>query len=205
MEEVKRPGGWSQRVSEIEPFRVVEVLTRAHQLAAAGRDVLHLAAGEPDFSTAEPIIEAGRAALARGETHYSPAAGIPELRQAVSHYYATEYGLQVDPDRIMITPGASGALLLVAALLMNPGDDMLMTDPGYPCNRHFLRLVEGRGRLVPVSADSHYQLNGELVSRHWGERTIGAMVASPAKIAAALRPGRRAPWPAISTSITPDA
>ena len=180
MEEVKRPGGWSQRVSEIEPFRVVEVLTRAHQLAAAGRDVLHLAAGEPDFSTAEPIIEAGRAALARGETHYSPAAGIPELRQAVSHYYATEYGLQVDPDRIMITPGASGALLLVAALLMNPGDDMLMTDPGYPCNRHFLRLVEGRGRLVPVSADSHYQLNGELVSRHWGERTIGAMVASPA-------------------------
>ncbi len=180
MGEVKRPGGWAQRVSEIEPFRVVEVLTRAHQLAAAGRDVLHLAAGEPDFSTAEPIIEAGRAALARGETHYSPAAGIPELRQAVSRYYATEYGLQVDPGRIMVTPGASGALLLVAALLMNPGDEMLMTDPGYPCNRHFLRLVEGRGRLVPVSADSRYQLDGELVARHWGERTIGAMVASPA-------------------------
>ena len=180
MGKLKRPGGWSQRVAEIEPFRVVEVLTRAHQLAAAGRDVVHLAAGEPDFSTAEPIIEAGRAALARGETHYSPAAGIPELRQAVSHYYATEYGLQVDPGRIMITPGASGALLLLAALLMNPGDEMLMTDPGYPCNRHFLRLVEGRGHLVPVGADSRYQLNGELVTRYWGERTIGAMVASPA-------------------------
>ena len=175
-----QPRGFAQRVDEIEPFRVVQVLARATELAAAGRDIVHMAAGEPDFSTAAPIVEAGRAALARGATHYSQAAGIPELREALSRYYADEYGLDISPGRIMVTPGASGALLLLSALLMNPGDGMLMTDPGYPCNRHFLRLVEGRGQLVPVGAATHYQLNAELVAANWQSNTIGAMVASPA-------------------------
>jgi len=163
--------GFAARVDEIDPFRVVEVLARATELERQGRSILHLGAGEPDFPTAEPIIEAGRAALARGATYYSEAAGIPELRQAIADYYASDYGLDVPPERIMVTPGASGALLLVAALLMNPGDGMLMADPGYPCNRHFLRLVEGRGQLVPCGADSRYQLTGELVERHWQENT----------------------------------
>jgi aspartate/methionine/tyrosine aminotransferase len=167
-------------VHEIEPFRVVQVLSRATQLAAAGRDIVHMAAGEPDFATAAPIVEAGRAALARGATYYSQAAGIPELREALSRFYADEYGLDIAPARIMVTPGASGALLLVSALLMNPGDGMLMTDPGYPCNRHFLRLVEGRGQLVPVGSASNYQLTAELVAANWQANTIGAMVASPA-------------------------
>ncbi|NND69583.1 MAG: pyridoxal phosphate-dependent aminotransferase [Halioglobus sp.] len=173
-------GRFAERVAEIEPFRVVEVLERATQLAAAGRDIVHMAAGEPDFATAGPIIEAGRAALARGETHYSQAAGIPRLREALSRHYADTYGLDIAPSRIMVTPGASGALLLIAALLINPGDGMLMTDPGYPCNRHFMRLVEGRGQLVPVGADSNYQLTGALAAQHWQDNTIGAMVASPA-------------------------
>ena len=177
---IDRPGGFSQRMAEIEPFRVVEVLARATQLAAGGADIVHMAAGEPDFVTAAPIVEAGQAALARGATHYSQAAGIPQLREALSRHYADVYGLDVAPSRILITPGASGALLLIAALLMNPGDGMLMTDPGYPCNRHFMRLVEGRGELVPVGADSNYQLNAELVQAHWQDNTIGAMVASPA-------------------------
>ncbi len=180
MERTDRPGGWARRMTEIEPFRVVEVLTRATELAASGRDIVHLAAGEPDFATAAPIVEAGRAALAEGATYYSQAAGIPQLREALSAYYASEYGLDIDPARIMVTPGASGALLLLSALLMNPGDAMLMTDPGYPCNRHFLRLVEGRGQLVPVDAGTRFQLSGELVAHHWRENTIGAMVASPA-------------------------
>ena len=137
--QVPRP--FARRLAEIEPFRVVEVLQRATALQSQGRDILHLAAGEPDFATAAPIVEAGRASLARGETYYTAAAGIPELRQALSDYYASDYGLDVAPSRIMITPGASGALLLISALLMNPGDGMLMADPGYPCNRHFLRLV----------------------------------------------------------------
>jgi aspartate/methionine/tyrosine aminotransferase len=180
MSESDKARGFARRVDEIEPFRVVEVLARATELAAAGRDVVHLAAGEPDFATAGPIVQAGRAALARGETYYSQAAGIPALREALSNYYATQYGLDIPPARIMVTPGASGALLLVSALLMNPGDAMLMTDPGYPCNRHFLRLVEGRGQLVPVGVESRYQLNAELVAANWGSDTIGAMVASPA-------------------------
>ena len=141
-------------MTEIEPFRVVEVLARATELAAQGADIVHMAAGEPDFATAAPIVEAGRAALAGGATYYSQAAGIPELREALSRYYADTYGLDISPSRIMVTPGASGALLLIAALLMNPGDGMLMTDPGYPCNRHFMRLVEGQGQLVPVGAEA---------------------------------------------------
>ena len=175
-----QPRGFARRVDEIEPFRVVEVLARATELSAAGRDIVHMAAGEPDFATAAPIVEAGRAALARGATYYSQAAGIPELREALSRYYADDYGLDIAPERIMVTPGASGALLLVSALLMNPGDGMLMTDPGYPCNRHFLRLVEGRGQLVPVGAASNFQLNAALVAANWQANTIGAMVASPA-------------------------
>jgi len=171
---------YARRVSEIEPFRVVEVLARATALEAAGADIVHMAAGEPDFATAAPIVEAGRAALARGTTHYSHAAGIPELRDALSRYYYDSYGLDIPTSRIMVTPGASGALLLIAALLIDPGDGMLMTDPGYPCNRHFMRLVEGRGQLVPVDAGSNYQLTAKLLAEHWRPNTIGALVASPA-------------------------
>ena len=180
MSDDERPGGYARRVAEIEPFYVVEVLSRATELAASGRDIVHMAAGEPDFATAAPIIEAGRAALAEGHTYYTQASGIPRLREALSGFYASQYGLDIPPQRIMITAGASGALLLISALLMNPGDGMLMTDPGYPCNRHFLRLVEGEGQLVPVSAASNFQLNAGLVAQHWRDNTIGVMVASPA-------------------------
>ncbi|MAY38588.1 MAG: aminotransferase [Spongiibacter sp.] len=170
----------AERLADIEPFRVVEVLTRAKQLEQQGRDIIHMAAGEPDFSTAEPIIRAAQQALERGETQYSPAAGIPQLRQALSDYYRSDYGLDISPSQIMITPGASGALLLLAGLLINPGDGMLMTDPGYPCNRHFLRLVEGEGQLVPVGPEQRYQLDAELAAAHWQSNTKGVMVASPA-------------------------
>ncbi|MBI59026.1 MAG: aminotransferase [Spongiibacter sp.] len=170
----------AERLADIEPFRVVEVLPRAKQLEQQGRDIIHMAAGEPDFSTAEPIIRAAQQALERGETQYSPAAGIPQLRQALSDYYRSDYGLDISPSQIMITPGASGALLLLAGLLINPGDGMLMTDPGYPCNRHFLRLVEGEGQLVPVGPEQRYQLDAELAAAHWQSNTKGVMVASPA-------------------------
>ncbi|WP_372860992.1 pyridoxal phosphate-dependent aminotransferase [Spongiibacter sp.] len=170
----------ADRLADIEPFRVVEVLTRAKQLEQQGRDIVHMAAGEPDFTTAEPIVRAAQQALSRGETQYSPAAGIPQLRQALSEYYRSDYGLEIAPERIMITPGASGALMLLAGLLVNPGEGMLMTDPGYPCNRHFLRLVEGQGQLVPVGPEQRYQLDAELAAQHWRENTCGVMVASPA-------------------------
>jgi len=172
--------GFSRRIQDIKPFRVVEVLTRAKELEQQGRDIIHLEVGEPDFVTAAPIIEAGRLSLARGQTQYSQAAGIPELRQALSQYYLDDYGLHIEASRIMITPGASGALLLVAALLMDPGDGMLMSDPGYPCNRNFLRLVEGRGQLVPVGPEHRFTLQAERAEQYWQHNTIGMMVASPA-------------------------
>ncbi|WP_339677181.1 pyridoxal phosphate-dependent aminotransferase [uncultured Zhongshania sp.] len=171
---------FARRLADIEPFRVVEVLTRAKQLAAAGRDIVHMEAGEPDFTTVAAVINAAKASLDRGETYYTPAAGIPELRQAISRYYRSDYGLDIAPERIMITPGASGALLLLAGLLVNPGEGMLMTDPGYPCNRHFLRLVEGEGQLVPVGPEDRFQLSAEKAEQHWRPNTKGIMVASPA-------------------------
>jgi len=171
---------FSRRALEIEPFRVMKVLARARELEALGRDIVHLEIGEPDFSTAAPIIEAGCAALTKGLTHYTPAAGLPELRQAISDWYAQEYGANVAPERILITPGASGALLLVAALLVDVGQSLLMSDPGYPCNRHFLRLVEAGAQLIPVSAAQRYQLSAAIAEPYWQPTTAGVLVASPA-------------------------
>ncbi len=171
---------YARRLEEIRPFRVVEILARAKELEAAGRHVLHLEAGEPDFATAAPIVKAAQNALRLGYTQYTEPGGIPLLREVLSRYYEEEYGLSISPARILITPGASGALLLVTALLVNPGDEMLVADPGYPCNRNFLLMMNGRARQVPTEAAGHYQMSASLAKAYWGERTIGIMVASPA-------------------------
>lgn len=171
---------FAPRVADIQPFRVVEVLTRAKQLEAAGRDIVHMAAGEPDFATAEPIVDAAVAALRAGLTKYTPAAGIPELRQAISAYYLSEYQLAVSPERIVVTSGASGALMLLAGLLAGPGDGVLMADPGYPCNRQFFRMVEARAQLVPVGPEQRFQLTAEMARAHWQDNTRAVIVASPA-------------------------
>ncbi|GLK91871.1 pyridoxal phosphate-dependent aminotransferase [Pseudomonas turukhanskensis] len=171
---------YSARSRAIEPFHVMALLARANQLQADGHDVIHLEIGEPDFSTAEPVIKAGQAALAEGHTRYTAARGLPALREAISSFYAQRYRLSIDPERILITPGGSGALLLATALLVDPGKHWLLADPGYPCNRHFLRLVEGAAQLVPVGPDVRYQLTPELVDRHWDRDSVGALVASPA-------------------------
>ncbi len=171
---------YSARSRAIEPFHVMALLARANQLQGEGHDVIHLEIGEPDFSTAAPIIAAGQAALAAGHTRYTAARGLPQLRQAIAGFYAWRYGLSIDPERILITPGGSGALLLAASLLVDPGKHWLLADPGYPCNRHFLRLVEGAAQLVPVGADTRYQLTADLVGRYWDGDSVGALVASPA-------------------------
>ncbi|WP_313517297.1 pyridoxal phosphate-dependent aminotransferase [Pseudomonas sp.] len=171
---------YSARSRAIEPFHVMALLARANQLQGEGHDVIHLEIGEPDFSTAAPIVAAGQAALAAGHTRYTAARGLPQLRQAIAGFYARRYGLSIDPERILITPGGSGALLLAASLLVDPGKHWLLADPGYPCNRHFLRLVEGAAQLVPVGADSRYQLTADLVGRYWDGDSVGALVASPA-------------------------
>ncbi|WP_278930047.1 pyridoxal phosphate-dependent aminotransferase [Pseudomonas qingdaonensis] len=171
---------YSARSRAIEPFHVMALLARANELQAAGHDVIHLEIGEPDFTTAAPIVEAGQAALAAGHTRYTAARGLPALREAIAGFYAQRYGVNIDPQRILITPGGSGALLLAASLLVDPGKHWLLADPGYPCNRHFLRLVEGGAQLVPVGPEANYQLNADLVERYWDNETVGALVASPA-------------------------
>ncbi|HEY9034401.1 MAG TPA: pyridoxal phosphate-dependent aminotransferase [Pseudomonadales bacterium] len=170
----------ARRLQDIEPFRVVEVLTEARALAARGVDVVHMEAGEPDFATAAPIIDAAKRALDNGATYYTSALGLPELRQQISAFYRQQYHIDVSPSRILVTPGASGALLLVASLLINPGEGLLMADPGYPCNRNFLRLVEGEGQLVAVDHNDRYQLTAERAEAAWQANTVGAIVASPA-------------------------
>ena len=171
---------FSARSRAIEPFHVMALLARANQLQAAGHDVIHLEIGEPDFGTAAPIVAAGQAALGAGQTRYTSARGLPQLREAIGGFYAQRYGLNIDPERILITPGGSGALLLASSLLVDPGKHWLLADPGYPCNRHFLRLVEGAAQLVPVGPQQRYQLTAQLVETHWNAQSVGALVASPA-------------------------
>ena len=174
------PPAYSQRSRDIEPFHVMALLARANELEHAGHDVIHLEIGEPDFTTAAPIVAAGQAALAAGHTRYTAARGLPALREALAGFYRQRHDVDLDPARIMITPGGSGALLLASALLVDPGKRWLMADPGYPCNRHFLRLVEGAAQLVPVGPDSRYQLTPALLDAHWNADSVGALVASPA-------------------------
>ena len=173
---------------EIEPFHVMELLARAKALEAQGRDIVHMEIGEPDFPTAQPICDAGISALKHGELFYTPALGIPELREAIAGFYKTRYGVYVAPSRVVVTAGASGALLLAIAALINPGDQVLMADPGYPANRHFVRLMEGEAVGIAVGPDSHYQLTHELIEQHWGDRTVAALVATPSNPTGTLIP-----------------
>lgn len=168
------------RVDDIAPFHVMELLARAKELEAAGRDIVHMEVGEPDFPTPAPIVAAAQAHLAGGRVFYTPALGLPELREAISAFYRTRYDVDVPAARIVVTAGASGALLLALACLAAPGSEWLLTDPGYPCNRHFVRSFEGIPVGIPVGAESNFQPTLAELERHWNERTTGALFASPA-------------------------
>ncbi|HXE37076.1 MAG TPA: pyridoxal phosphate-dependent aminotransferase [Azonexus sp.] len=170
----------AQRLAEIEPFHVVELLTRARQLEAEGRDIIHMEVGEPDFPTPEPIARAAVAAIQHGKTLYTQALGLPELRAAISSFYRERYGAVVPASRIAVTNGASGALNLAFACLADPGSEWLLADPGYPCNRHILRTYEGRPVAIPVGPGSNFQPTPEQVRSAWNERTAGLLVATPA-------------------------
>lgn len=176
----------AKRLSNIQPFYVMDVLARAQAMEAKGRSVIHMEIGEPDFPTPEAIVEAGVRALKAGYTHYVPALGLPALRQAVAESYPA--GFRPDPEHVVIAPGASGALQLVFATLINPGDQVLLADPGYPCNRHFVRLFEGEAVTVPVDASTAYQLNADLIERHWSSNTVAVLLSSPSNPTGTLVP-----------------
>lgn len=167
------------RMTNIAPFEVMEIQTQARALEAVGHDVIHMEIGEPDFATPSPIVEAAIRALHDKPMTYTSALGIQPLREAIAAFYLTRYGVTVSPKRIIVTAGSSAALLLTMAVLLNAGDEVLMADPGYPCNRHFVRAMEGVPITIPTGADSAYQLTHQHIADHWGENSVAALVASP--------------------------
>jgi len=169
----------ADRMLSIKPFHVMDILARAHQLEAEGKNIVHMEVGEPDFVTLPEITEAGRKALADGKTHSTAATGLPQLREAISAYYQREYNRQVPAEQVVVTPGASGALQLALGVTINPGDGVLMADPGYPCNRHMVSMFGGKVQSVPVDAETGFQLNEQLVQRYWQTDTKAVMLASP--------------------------
>lgn len=177
------------RVHEIAPFHVMEVQTAARALEAAGRSVIHMEIGEPDFPTPEPVLAAARAGIADGAIYYTSALGLPELRRAIADHYETHYGARVAPERVVVTAGSSAALLLTLALLVNRDDRILLADPGYPCNRHFVRTLEGAAVGIAVGPESNYQLTADLIARNWSPGTRGALIASPSNPT-----GTSVPW-----------
>lgn len=172
--------GIAKRAAAIEPFRVMDILARAKAAEAAGRDLVHMEVGEPDFPTPQPIMAAAARALASGFTHYTPAAGIEALRSAIAEHYGLRFGVAVNPRRVLLTPGATGALQLAFALTLDIGDQVLISDPGYPCNRHLARLCGAEPVAVEVGEDSAWQPSAERLRAEITERTKVIVVATPA-------------------------
>jgi len=167
------------RINDIQPFHVMALLARAKELESQGKDIIHLEIGEPDFPTPKPIVDAGINAIKDGDVHYTPALGLPALREAIASFYQTRYALNLSSQRVAITPGASGALMLALGVVMQEGDEVLLADPGYPCNKNFVRFLSGTTRAIHVDASTDYQLSLKHLKKHWSEKTKVVMVASP--------------------------
>lgn len=177
----------ARRLDHIDPFYVMECAKAAAELARqpacdprqGGRPMLFLNIGEPDF-TAPPLVQAAaQAAVAQGRTQYTEALGLPALREAISGWYRARFGLEIAPQRIVITAGASAALQLVTLALFETGDDVLMPDPSYPCNRHFVAATGATARLIPTAPGTRFQLDADQVRQHWTPATRGVVLASP--------------------------
>ncbi|MBP7451749.1 MAG: pyridoxal phosphate-dependent aminotransferase [Ottowia sp.] len=173
----------SQRAQRIEPFYVMEMAKSAAVIAreAAGTDrpMIYLNIGEPDFTAPPLVAQAAKRAIRDGRTHYTQATGLPALRERISDWYAQRFGVQVPARRIVVTAGASAALQLACLALIDAGDEILMPDPSYPCNRQFVSAAEGRAVLLPATAAERFQLSADKVAAAWGAHTRGVLLASP--------------------------
>lgn len=169
----------ARRTEQILPFHAVEVFKQAQALQAQGHDIISLGIGEPDFSAPPQVVEALYRAASAGLDGYTPPMGLPALRAAIADYYAQQFGATVDPARVIVTSGASGALMLAAMALIEPGDEVLMPDPSYPANQNFIAAAGGIARLVPCQAAQRFQLCAQDVRDHWGPNTRGVLIASP--------------------------
>ncbi len=178
----------AHRMKGISPFHVMQLLGRAKELEADGRSIVHMEVGEPDFTAPEQVLAAGKSSMDAGLTGYTPAAGIPQLRQAIAESYRKTYQLDIDPIRILITPGSSGALQLIMGVCINPGEEVIMADPGYPCNQNFVKMYGGVPWLVKVDRRTNYQLTTKHVEEAWTSKTRAVMVASPSNPTGTLLP-----------------
>lgn len=172
----------ASRVERIAPFYVMEVAKAARELALRdpnGQRMIYLNIGEPDFSAPPLVQEAGERAIRDGNTQYTPALGLHSLRERIAAWYQSRFGLQIDPARIIVTAGASAALQLACLALIDDGDEVLMPDPSYPCNRHFVSAAGGQAVLLPAPAEQRFQLSAPQVQQAWGARTRGVLLASP--------------------------
>ncbi|MEO5734641.1 MAG: pyridoxal phosphate-dependent aminotransferase [Rubrivivax sp.] len=177
----------ASRLQQIEPFYVMEFAKAASALAQSpacdpargGEPMIFLNIGEPDFGATVAVQRAAADCVRDGLTQYTPALGLPALRKAIAGWYASRFGLDIDPARIVVTAGASAALQLITLALFEAGDEVLMPDPSYPCNRHFVAAAGARAKLLPTTAASRFQLDADSVVRHWGPATRGVLLASP--------------------------
>jgi len=174
---------FSTRAQRIEPFYVMEVAKAAQALARevahTDQPVIFLNIGEPDFTAPALVQEAAARAIGSGATQYTNALGLEPLREAISGWYASRFGVDVPARRIVVTAGASAALQLACLALIEAGDEILMPDPSYPCNRHFVSAAEGSAKLIPSGAAERFQLSAAQVQAHWGDKTRGVLLASP--------------------------
>jgi aspartate/methionine/tyrosine aminotransferase len=166
-------------LSKVNPFRVMTVMARAQHLESQGRRIVHMEVGEPDFSSAQPIIDAGKRALDDGLTQYTAATGLAQLRECLSVHYRENYNVEVDANRILITPGASGGLNLLANLLVRAGDGVLLSDPAYPCVRNFIHMMSAQPQLIPVGIEQNFQPTLEQLDEYCTDKTSGLWLASP--------------------------
>ena len=169
----------AKRTEQVMPFYAVELFKQANALNAQGRDVISMGIGEPDFTAPPQVLDTLNRAAPAGLSGYTPPAGLAPLREAIAHYYSTHFSAAIDPKRVIVTSGASGALLLVSMALINPGDEILMPDPSYPANQNFIMGAGGIPRLVPCSAEQRFQLSAADIRAHWGPATRGVLIASP--------------------------
>ena len=178
MSETKQPT-MSRRAREAQPFRAMVFGERADEMIARSISVIKLSLGEPDFGAPPAVRDAMREQYDGRALPYTAALGLPELRRAIADFYHERHHVDIDPRRIVITAGGSAALLLATALTVDPGDEVIVADPSYPCNRELIRSFEGVVVDVATSAATRFHLNAELVDRAWSERTKAVMVTSP--------------------------
>ena len=157
----------------------MDIREAAWAIERSGHDVIHMEVGEPSFSTMQPICNAANAAVSSGRTQYAPSLGLVPLREAIAAYYRRWHGVQVSPERIVVTAGASGAFVLIGALLLDPDDEMILADPGYPCYRYLPALVNARPRSLPAGPEVDFQLSAAALRAGWTSATRAALVASP--------------------------